>query len=382
MKFTKIICLLLIISVLPLWSNAQKDDKKKGDKTQVVVPEIEEGIVYFLPRTGISVKVKVNKKKFIPGPYYQWANKFLGYNDAMGSPNEKFDILKIEVKPIGEADPDCVFRTNGTNSSLVSLMNDGVITGINAELNKCGNLIEGNDLINYNELPEIIFPDRSSYDYYDIEVNTATGEETTSYKNDETKAREAADYLYLLRQKRAFISNTTDDDIPKDGEAFSSFLKQSEKLESEYLSLFLGKTFISEQEYSFIFFPGEESVKNEVLFRFSEDRGVLPKTDISGKPIMLEMTKDHKAIAGAKKFDNTVGAVSKSGLYYRIPVYSSLILTDGINQYYSGRILIGQFGAIAAIPESLLEGNFSIVIDHITGNLKGCSKINNINNHE
>jgi hypothetical protein len=163
--------------------------------------------------------------------------------------------------------------------------------------------------LNYNELPSIIFPDCSSDEYYDIEINTSTGEETTTFKTEEVKAREAADYLFKIRQKRAFISNSTNDDLPKDGESFRAFVKKSEKSESEYLALFLGKIFTSEQEFEFYFFPGAESIKNEVLFRFSEDRGVLPKSDISGKPVMLEMIKDQKVFAQIKNISTVLGQI-------------------------------------------------------------------------
>lgn len=375
MKINKIIVIFLILSVVPLLTSAQKEDKKKQTSVQVVTPVIDEGLIYFLPRTGISVKLKVVKKQFIPGPYYKWADKYLGYKDAKGIASDDYDLVSITVEPISEADPDFIYRTTGPVASTISMRSDGVIAGINTE-NCIIQVIEiGNDLLNYNELPSIIFPDCSSDEYYDTEINTATGEETTTFKTEEVKAREAADYLFKIRQKRAFISNSTNDDLPKDGESFRAFLRKSEKSESEYLSLFLGKTFTSEQEFNYYFYPGSESVKNEVLFRFSDDRGVLPKSDVSGKPIMLEMNKDQKVITQIKNFSTVVGTESESGLYYRIPVYSTIAITDGINQYYSGRILVGQFGSVAAIPEMLLDGNYKIEYDHITGAIKNCYKI-------
>ncbi|MBP7507269.1 MAG: DUF4831 family protein [Prolixibacteraceae bacterium] len=375
MKINKVIVTILILSILPLIASAQKDDKKKQTATQVVTPIIDEGLIYFLPRTGISVKVNVAKKQFAPGPYYKWADKFLGYKDAKGVASDDFDLVSITVEPISEADPNFVYRTTGILASTISLRSDGVITGINTETNVNQSIEIGNDLLNYNELPSIIFPDCSSDEYYDTEINTATGEEKTTYKPEEVKAREAADYLFKIRQKRAFISNSTNDDLPRDGESFNAFLRKSQKMENEYLSLFLGKTFTSEQEFIFFFFPGEESVKNEVLFRFSDDRGVLPKSDISGKPVILEMTKDQKVISEIKKFNTVSESDSESGLFYRVPVYSSIILTDGINQYYSGRILVSQFGIVTSIPEMLLDGNYKIEFDHITGAIKNCSKI-------
>ncbi len=375
MKINKLIVTILILSVFPLLASAQKDDKKKQTTAQVVTPVIDEGLIYFLPRTGISVKIKVAKKQFIPGPYYKWADKYLGYKDVKGIASDDYDLESITVEPISEADPSFVYRTTGLPASTISLRSDGVITGINTDNNMTINTFIGNDLLNYYELPSIIFPDCSSDEYYDTEINTATGEETTTFKSEESKAREAADYLFKIRQKKALISKSTNDDLPRDGESFSAFVKKSQKTENEYLSLFLGKTFTSVQEFNFYFFPGEESVKNEVLFRFSEDRGVLPKSDISGKPVMLEMIKDQKVISEIKKFNTVADTENESGLFYRVPVYSSIILTDGINQFYSGRILVSQFGTVTSFPEMLLDGNYKIEFDTNTGAIKNCSKI-------
>jgi hypothetical protein len=202
-----------------------------------------------------------------------------------------------------------------------------------------------------------------------------TGEEKVMTKSNEMKAREAADYLFRLRKKRAYTILNPSDGVPEDGKGYEVFIQQVEKLEKEYVSLFVGKSFQTEKEFTFNYIPGNDNVKNEVLFRFSEEKGVLPKTDISGKPISIEMIKDQKLYSSIENIFQPTGPNSgKSGLFYRIPVTSTITISEGINNLYSGRISVAQFGLITPVPELLIREDCSLNFDPVTGSLK-CSKI-------
>lgn len=190
-------------------------------------------------------------------------------------------------------------------------------------------------------------------------------------KSNEMKAREAADYLFRLRKKRAFTILNPSDVIPEDGKGYEVFVQQVEKIEKEYVSLFLGKSFKSEQEFTFHYIPGSDNVKNEVLFRFSEEKGVLPKTDISGRPISIEMVKDQKHFSAVENINlQSEPSSGKSGLFYRIPVIASITISEGLNNLYSGRISVAQFGLIRPVPELLIREDCSLIFDPITGSLK------------
>lgn len=374
MKIKLFIISIFICCSLSVWSSNPKEDKKKTDETQPVVV-VPEGIIYSLPRTGVEVKVKAVKETYKPGPYSQYAAKYLGYQNVKANPSENWKVVDIAVTPIGEADPDAVFKTSGLNGSLVSLLSDGSLSGLNSPSSTCFPAVLGSDNIVTNELPSVVFPNQSADDYYDMEINTATGEERMVIKSEETKAREAAEYLFRLRKKSSYFSFGQNDAVPEDGQAFEAFVRQAEKNEKEYLSLFVGKSFSSEHEFTFVFFPGNENVKNEVLFRFSEDKGILPKTDISGKPIMIEMIKDQKAFSAAQKLNSENENVGDKALFYRVPVNSSFSISDGINTFYTGKMPVAQFGVIAPVPEMFLDGSYQLSFDSVTGAIRNCSKL-------
>ena len=208
MKIKILLIALLVLSFQSAWSSDQKDrDKKNDDKTQLMPPNPVEGVVYALPRTGIAVHLKLVKETFRPGPYAVYAEKYLGYSNVKMVAGDNWKISGIKVDCFGEADPDAVYKTFGPVASLVSLDPEGAISGVNCNQLVITDKVNGGDFISLSDLPPVIFPDQSSNDQYDIEVNSETGGEKFVLKTAEQKAREAADYLFKLRKKRALVKS-------------------------------------------------------------------------------------------------------------------------------------------------------------------------------
>jgi len=374
MRYRLLLTILLFVVVQTGWSADQKE-KKNDDKAQLMPPNPAEGVVYALPRTVLLIKVKLVKESFRPGPYALFAEKYLGYQGVRTTNSENWKIVAMDVVCKGEADPDAVFKTFGPSSTLVSLNPDGSMSGINSRSDTVVEYVTGDDLISYSEIPTILFPDQSSNDQYDVVVNAETGEEKMKLKTAEEKAREAADYLFRLRQKRVYTILSPSDIVPEDGKGYEVFVQQAEKIEKEYVSLFLGKNFKSEHEITINFTPAQESIRGEVLFRFSEEKGILPKSDISGKPITIEMVKDQKQYSSIESIYQPSGPNSgRSGLFYRIPVNASLSISDGYNTLYSGRLPVAQFGFISPLPELLINENTRITFDRVTGAIRYSEK--------
>ena len=95
-KYSILLTLFLLVYIA-LPSSAQRDDRKKSSDQENVQSIISEGIVYALPRNGLQVKVKVKSEMFIPGPYFQYAQKYLGINDARSAKSVKYKIGRAHV---------------------------------------------------------------------------------------------------------------------------------------------------------------------------------------------------------------------------------------------------------------------------------------------
>jgi hypothetical protein len=147
------------------------------------------------------------------------------------------------------------------------------------------------------------------------------------------------------------------------------------KMEENYISLFIGKSQKQTSEFSFDFVPGQKTVKGEVFFRFSEERGVLPKSDLSGRPIVIDVIKAENLSAKQSGLITSQNPTAgKSGLYYRMPGMSEIRIMDGSSQLAGTRSPISQFGTVAPIPEDLLDGSYILEFYPTTGAIKSISE--------
>ena len=361
-----------------LYGREANPDKKKPDETaQITAPVYPEGIVYTLPRNGFVVRVKAKKTSYKPGPYYQFAQKYLGIENVSGKEKVTWKLTAVEVDQFSEADPDAMFKIVDTLAVPVSLLPDGRIDNIGGESAPMPLVsMVGSDFIVKDDPITNLFKDLSSDDFYELLVDSESGSESMAFKSLEVKAKEAADYIIKLRKKRAYTIIDPSNTIPEDGKGYEVFVNEARRLDEEYMSLFVGKQFSTEQEFSFIFVPGSSNVKNEVLFRFSEEKGILPKTDLSGKPILLAVTKENTAYSSAEKLKASEHPdAGKSGILYRIPVGATVVVSDGLQTLYSGQTVVAQFGVVAPVPENLLNGTYEIQYNTETGSIKNIKEI-------
>ncbi|HJX71596.1 MAG TPA: DUF4831 family protein, partial [Bacteroidales bacterium] len=74
--------------------------------------------LYSLPRTVVNIDVVFLKSRFIPGPYHEYAGKYLGIEGASHDLTESWKIKKITVFSSGEPDPDFFYSVNMEGESV------------------------------------------------------------------------------------------------------------------------------------------------------------------------------------------------------------------------------------------------------------------------
>ena len=364
-----IIFILTMMLVMPV--AAQRRKKEEGETVKTYV----EGIVYALPRTGIRMVVKAVKESFVPGPYSSYAAQLLGINDANDRVSVKWYIDDIEINTFHEPDPDHVYKAFGEGAFTVSLTPDGCLAGINTNmLSLEERKVNGNVFLQKPQLN-----DGFSFANINDTPMYTQGDSATNYRpvrvGPETKAAEAAERILECRLARFHMVTGLLDELHPDGEAYRLSLEELERIEKDYLSLFTGRVTHSTEIFSFDIIPSGQSEKGEVVFRFSEEKGVLPSTDLSGKPVMLkvETEKDLMAkYAGQIKSENPLAG--ESGVFYRLPAMANVTIIHEINTILSARIVVPQLGPVAPVPEDLLFGDYSIEIHPATGAIKSVSK--------
>ncbi len=191
---------------------------------------------------------------------------------------------------------------------------------------------------------------------------------------DEQKISKAAQRVLECRRIQYEIAAGLVDELHPDGEAYKVSLKELKKIEEDYLSLFVGKSTYDKETFGFDYVP-KSGGKSEAVFRISDENGIVPASDLSGKPVMIEFEIDKdlaQKYTGMVKSDNP--GAGHSGVYYRVPGRAVVRLINDMNVIATTRATIAQFGAIAPMPEEVLNGEFVIEINPETGAVKSIQK--------
>jgi len=367
---TSILSIILIFLAVSLFA-APKDDKKKevpGSASGTL-----EGVIYSLPQTGIRIHIKATRERFVHGPFQMYAQKMLGIDNAPAADADRWNLDEMRLETFSQPDPDQVHKALGQAAQLVSLTESGILTGINSGVKTPESTIETQSFLTKDLQNRVSFTDLSIWSFYSPTDSTKSFKMVS--KNIDQKAAEAAETIFNLRNSRfALLTNADDEPLP-DGKSFEVMREELAKMEENYLALFIGKSSKQSYEFSFDFVPGEKTTKGEVFFRFSEDRGVLPKADLSGRPIVIEITKDDNLAAKQSALSPSANPeAGKSGLYYRIPGMSEIRILDGSKQLAGARAPIAQFGTTAPVPEDLLDGSYKIEFFPSTGVVKSITE--------
>lgn len=315
-------------------------------------------VIYSLPSTTINLNVTAEKETFLAGPYAKYAQKYLGA-PAKTANGVSYSLKEVTVTPYVEADPaeTHTIRLAGeslASASFLQMCAQGIVLFSDARDSK-------KDVWRFPSAA-----DKDAFSSKDLGENL-TSATTTLYKNVksengfnkvavqqsevvekslEKKAAEAAQRIFDLRKSRIQIV-TGDTDATYSGEAMGAALKEITRLEQEYLSLFYGIAETSEQKMNFDVVPTSTNPKQMyVAFRLSETEGLLPSSDVTGRPVILELTLEQKAAAS-----DIASAKKSSGvqLTYRIPVTATARLIDNQKVLLQTRIPVYQLGTKTTI---------------------------------
>ena len=133
------------------------------------------------------------------------------------------------------------------------------------------------------------------------------------------------------------------------------YLAEITRIEQEYLSLFYGLSETSEQTMHFDVVPEKaREAQMYVAFRLSDTDGLLPSTDIAGRPIVLEFIVESR-MADAETASADEASAKKKGvpaevLHYRVPATTLVRLLDAENLLLQSRIPVYQLGTDCTCP--------------------------------
>ena len=272
------------------------------------------------PKTKLTFEVSAVQEKFYAGPYAEFAQKYLGV-EAKEEDSSKATLTSVVMNYGSDTDASGAAVWSKPGFAKAGFESKGVTSNYTSE---------------------------AATLYSSGAASRLVSQSMTVQKTPDQKAREAADMIFNLRRNRIQII-TGDTDATYSGEAMKAAIDELTALEQEYLSLFLGNTVTEEQTVTFELTPTSDS-KDQiyVIFRLSDEEGLLPAEELSGKPYYLDIVPQE--LANAPVYDPRAAARAKATQTVRIPAICDIKVSDGVKPFLQSRIPVYQLGEDRVYP--------------------------------
>lgn len=316
--------------------------------------------IYSLPQTSLVIKVKVAHLVFKSGPYAQYAQKYLGITDAEATSKEYYSILGIKSSTIEEADPNSLYVAEipyGSDLGFFDMAKQGLIVPSAFVAPGAGIAPPSKEVVVANPFTDTgiepsIYKENATF-FSGVKMDTSfvkvpVQKNMLVEKSPESKASDAANFIFNLRKRRVDLITGDVDNVFNNGEALKVALSEISRLEKEYLSLFIGKTFVDTLSYQLMETPKSDggSKSSSILCRFSESKGIVGENDLSGRPLMIEVIPNNIT----QQLQMTNSEKGRDAIFARYPEVCTIKIIDGKEVIFTGREPISQLGKIIKMP--------------------------------
>lgn len=305
------------------------------------IKDPSQGLIYALPKTKIIIEVKTRQIQETPGIYFPYAERYLGLKGVCQSENVRYEIVGVNITTKAIPDPLNTFLiTTGKakNTSSIELTPEGFLKSINRDP----------DIKKPCECTTINQVDKPcATQNYQTQESSIITQEMQQSSSTAKMAELAATQIFNLRESRINLLTLGQDNNPTDGRSYEIVLSELNRMEKYYTELFTGKRVEKTEVTTFEYDPQKSG--EEILFRFSQLKGVVDKTDLGGNPISINIQKTTGIQTNLVNVP-VVNSEKEFLVYYRLPAKAQIKITDGVTMLYNKEIDIAQFGRIMALP--------------------------------
>lgn len=267
------------------------------------------GITYSLPKTELNIVITARCTIEKPGPFYQYAERYLATKEIITINNETWQIDNIEIKTNAIADPNRTFQVAIDNRGIannITYTHDNIIVGVNLLSDKSDRSDKSDKSDKFNKT--------LSFDYSVLNEDALVS--TSIPKMAEMVARQ----IYRIRESRTALLTADLEQLP-DGEALKTMLAQLDHKEAELLAFFIGKstTYTVTKEYRI---TPDDDLKNYVIARISSTEGLTDASNVIGEPIYLNVkgTYYNAPLSDPKQ------EKAPKGFYYNVPGKAEILI--------------------------------------------------------
>lgn len=354
----KIVFVLFCAVLMTSGSFAQK-------KKEIMTPA---GVSYCLPKVVYQVKVKAEAVRYIPGPYAEYAEGKLNMKPEASSVQERWRVASVKVEPVYVPDERAVYRMTAVgdySALMLGLSPEGFLAGIaaGAPAVKIGEEkmvcrfpeadgrqeVDMTQLRTYNPLKEVL-----DTNYTEQEIDGVMKRIWDPIVRYETKTKrdlmeEAVKEIFRIRSER--VKLLASDNEVADGKSLEVILDGFDRMEKDYLSLFMGAE--TNRSVERIFWCTLDKAEEQiVVFRFSETEGFVDRKNVSAVSYALMASR---VIVPADN-ESEQAEASQSVIYYRVPAVADVKLMRTGEELQSFRSVVPQLGMIKKFPTDVIAG--------------------------
>lgn len=314
-------------------------------------------LAYSLPRNIIEVSLHYEKVISIPGPYRKFSSKYLGISNVIETEKTEWDLISADLRIFEESDPEHLYYITILKGNLPSAIYGNMIESrlildpvkvqakylripdsesvkipAISETSMKRNLLEASDTLYKTVIMDSTF------------VKIPILRKQREAKTPEQKAEEAANLIIKVRKRRLKLVDGEYNVFPE-GIALETALKELDRTEKEYVSLFTGREIRERYIRSFILVPagGEQKIE---FAAFSESEGLMKPSEGKGRMLSVEVQPaEGYNYNQSLIIDNSL----KNTFLYRMPGICSIRVMDGETPIFEGRISLFQSGRMLGL---------------------------------
>ena len=366
MRITKYIVSVLVLVLLASCASINVEKLTAESKIN------KSGFIYTLPKTKLNINVDVVKTTFYKGPFSDYADEYLGIENVIKNNLTEYNLSNIDIIPTIENDNDYTYLLTNYSKNIKSLAyfnGTQAVSTLNAPNTEKQIYFVNKDFV--NETGFVPFKDRTVKPlvieksdtvwktilvdsvYKRIpKVNTAIAPRTVK-----EQAYMASRFILKIRKRRLRVLTAMDKNYPK-GNTLKKVISELDKLENEYLNLFIGIKKYDTAKYNFVYVP-DTNLTSTDLFNFDTKRGI---SENSKYTVGISFTDDNKNEYYDKL--NKIKAKKSDFVYKKAKFVKTNILLNS-NVYKTVSVPIYQVGIINYLPSEFTKNN--IVFDKETG---------------
>ena len=301
-------------------------------------------VIYSLPQTTVHLTVEAVCETYTPGPYSGYAKKYLGI-DVPQEAGTTYTLSNVRMTPYLEADRSCSYIVNldgllgeASPASFFDFSSQGLLL-LSDENKGSGSswrfpsIAPGTEVLSSEATANLTSTETTLYRTVRNESGgydrVAVRQSQVVEKSPEKKAQEAAAMILSLRENR--------------------------------INIITGNT---DATFSFEVVPQTGKEEELVIaFRISDTQGLLSPDNVSGRPIVMEITPEDAEdfysdqVIGeveAKKPRAKHEAALRGNIFYRVPAICTVRLIDGQDLILKSRMPVYQKGEDLTFPVHVL----------------------------